>query len=146
LFFNLHNKTVYLFEPHGSDPMAKGHSPTFRGYYNPAQYYPMMAQALGNVLGHKWVIKTPDSYEPSVFGQSRSNITEHGGDRWCALWTLLFVIEATFGSPVQFVRMIDEKTRAGILNEYVKTMLTTWKHWMTTEFLDTRQAEVITID
>ena len=126
-------KTLHLFEPHGSNFAVQGHPATFQNYYHATSYYNSFKTEVGRLAcfsGYK--IYVPTDYEPWVFGQSVSNVyPDTGADQWCSLWSLLFLVYSTKRSPAYFIEFVCHLSTRKCLNTWLIHMLRTYKTWMT---------------
>lgn len=114
---------IHLFEPHGSHPFDARHPPGFRGYYHSDPYYSEVRRLLSDYTVH-----TPESYQPAVFGQSCSGILGQP-DRWCALWTHLFLVISFYTTPTHFVSMITTLHKRNVLFPWILYALSKSQTW-----------------
>jgi hypothetical protein len=125
-----HRKTIHLFEPHGSDPSAAAHGPTFVGYYKKDSYYPNFRRFIREIkFFDDYKIKVPTDYQPAVFGQSQSQVVG-SCDRWCSLWSSLFMVFAAKRSPEYFITFVNRLHQCGCLRPWIMFMLSTHQTWM----------------
>ena len=122
IFVDLGAKAAYLFEPHGSDLQHPDQPDYMQRFYNSKDYFEHVRLIFDGVeertkLGLK--LHTPDTYMPGFFGQSVLP------DKWCALWTMAFLVHSTLKSPQDFVAMTNTAaagTKAGMI-KFMTNML-----------------------
>lgn len=128
---------VTVFEPHGSDPYDGGHA---GGGFHRFYRAPTFSEALRELLARAVPgasVTLPRDWLPPAWGQSRSDVLRRGGgDRWCVMWTLAFLVfttanDATPKGPAAFAAMVAAKETAGTLGGWVQHLLATSHRWMT---------------
>ena len=125
LLVDTKQRTVWLFEPHGSDPTSPLHGDGFFHLYDAAQYYALCRDLVDRAYpGSRFY--SPADYQPGVFGQSLSQ--DGMADRFCVFWTLYFFLEATRTSPCEFVAMIQGAYESGNLRALVRAALVDMSH------------------
>lgn len=142
VFVDTESKTAVLFEPHGSDAQDARHAPCgFHNFYMSKQYFATFREIAQAALGAAWRVVTPEDYQPPVFGQSVSGVLPTGGDKWCTLWTLLFLERSSRGRRRgsrpsgqegwrAFVEEVDGMGKAGGLRAFVIAQLRSRRDWM----------------
>lgn len=142
---DVRGRTVTLFEPHGADAQdPRQEACGFRNFYASAQYFAAFRELVAHDLPG-WRVVLPPEYQPPVFGQSVSGVLGPGrGDRWCALWTCVFLHwvgtrtrddggGGSGGVPAAARDFCDAVTAwhaSGALSTTVKEWLRTRKQWM----------------
>lgn len=124
--------SVTVFEPHGSDPAHVGHrGGSWANFYRAASFESEVAELIAAGIPGAEVVM-PRDYLPAVFGQSTSEVLGDGvGDRWCVLWTLLFLVFCTVnGTKEQFVELVEAKRNAGTLGRWLQLCLASVKSWV----------------
>jgi hypothetical protein len=86
----------FLFEPHGADASNPGQTAGFKGYYDSPAYFNSVRDLLQEALPG-FSFEAPDSFMPSVFGQSVAV------DTFCVAWTLMFLRGASLEGPGRWV-------------------------------------------
>ena len=130
ILIDLNNKTITLFEPHGSDPLHPGHG-SWQYYYDAPCYYGQAKAKLEREFP-SFTVRLPTDYQPAVFGQSRTMVKRlltgynDNGDKWCALWTTLFFKYTLTLSPLQFVTKINGMTNEALTTFVVNDLLSTF--------------------
>lgn len=133
---DLKQKTITLFEPHGSDPRDPGHG-SWQYYYDAPSYYNQAKTKLQEALPG-FTVRLPTDYQPAVFGQSRTLVkrllTGHddNGDDWCALWTTLFLRYTQRLSPLQFIRNVN-LMKDNVLTTFIAKELLIYTQWTAAE-------------
>ena len=117
LLIDVEQHESWLFEPHGSDPTHPLHGDGFFCLYDAAQYFAMCGDLVGRAVPDSR-FHSPAEYQPAMFGQSVSRLGKgESADRFCAFWSLYFLVEATRSSPHEFVLMIQQAYRRGTLHK-----------------------------
>ena len=122
-------KSIFFFEPHGSDFSEAEHGP-LQSYYDSAAYFTILKAAIQKIDSYRgYRVFTPDDYLPNVFGPSWTQ------DKWCLSWSFWFLLFSTLENPKNPTEVLELKD-TGPFN---------FKHLITQRYSDNQLVDAVKV-